>query len=119
MPSPAAPSDAAAASLEDHPEFLRLLFLIALERREVDEASLAAIRRVRSQAHERLCQEMEALLEPLGREHTTELAREFAALALYVADGAFIAHHIDPQTTDIHALFKLLRRALTALVQET
>jgi hypothetical protein len=35
-----------------------------------------------------------------------------------VADGAFIAHHIEPNETDIRALFHLLRRALTALARE-
>jgi hypothetical protein len=35
-----------------------------------------------------------------------------------VADGAFIAHHIDPDTTEIRSLFELLRRALTALARE-
>lgn len=108
---------AAAESLEEHPEFLRLLLLIALERAEVDETSLTVIRRVRALAHERLRHLMVALLEPFG-ERGGDLAPRFAALALSVADGAFIAHHIDPDETDIRALFDLLRRALTALARE-
>ena len=109
--------EAAAKSLEQHPEFLRLLLLIALERAEVDETSLAVIRRVRALAHERLCRMMGTLLEPFG-ERGAEVAPQFAALALSVADGAFIAHHIEPDETDIRALFDLLRRALTALARE-
>jgi len=108
--------EAAAKSLEQHPEFLRLLLLIALER-AVDERSLAVIRRVRALAHERLRRLMVTLLEPFG-ERGAELAPQFAALALTVADGAFIAHHIEPNETDIRALFQLLRRALTALARE-
>jgi AcrR family transcriptional regulator len=121
---PASPAEAveallevAAESLEQQPEFLRLLLLIALERAEVDETSLALIRRVRALAHERLRQLMVTLLEPFG-ERGAELAPEFAALALSVADGAFIAHHIEPDETDIRTLFDLLRRALTALARE-
>lgn len=121
---PAAPAqavetllEAAAESLERHPEFLRLLLLIALERAEVDETSLAVIRRVRALAYERLREMMITLLEPFG-ERGADLAREFAALALSVADGAFIAHHIEPAETDIRALFDLLRRALTALARD-
>jgi AcrR family transcriptional regulator len=109
--------DAAARSLEERPEFLRLLLLIAMERAEVDEASLAVIRRVRALARDRLRELMATLLEPFGG-CGAELAPEFAALALCVADGAFVAHHIDPHETDIRALFELLRRALTALARE-
>lgn len=109
--------EAAAESLEQEPEFLRLLLLIALERAEVDETSLALIRRVRALAHERLRKLMVTLLEPFG-ERGAELAPEFAALALSVADGAFIAHHIEPDETHIRTLFDLLRRALTALARE-
>jgi AcrR family transcriptional regulator len=120
---PAAPAEAVAAlleaaaeSLEERPEFLRLLLLIALERAEVDETSLVVIRRVRALAHERLHQLMVTLLEPFG-ERGADLAPQFAALALCVADGAFIAQHIEPDETDIRALFELLRRALTALAR--
>ena len=109
--------EAAAKSLEQHPEFLRLLLLIALERAEVDKTSLAVIRRVRALAQERLHRMMVNLLEPFG-ERGAKLARQFAALALSVADGAFIAHHIEPNETDIRVLFQLLRRALTALARE-
>ena len=118
LPSSEHPPDFAAASLADHPEFLRLMFLIALERREVDEASLEVIRRVRAYAQERLHTEMLQLFEPFGSERAAEMATECAALALALADGAFIAQHIDPKTTDVNALFSLMRRALTALARE-
>jgi AcrR family transcriptional regulator len=109
--------DAAARSLEERPEFLRLLLLIALERAEVDEASIAVIRRVRALARDRLREMMATLLEPFGG-RGVELAPRFSALALCVADGAFVAHHIDPEETDIRALFELLRRSLAALARE-
>jgi AcrR family transcriptional regulator len=118
LPSSGSSPEIAATSLADHPEFLRLLFLIALERREVDEASLQVIRRVRALAQERLHAEMFRLLEPLGSEQAADLAPQFAALALCLADGAFIAQHIDPETTNVDALFRLMRRALTALARE-
>ena len=111
--------DAAAASLEEHPQFLRLLILIALERREIDPASLASIRRTRALARDRIEHVMRLLLEPLLGDRGRGLAAEFAAFTLYVADGAFIAHHIDPDTTDLRATFDLMRRALTALARES
>ncbi len=111
--------DAAAASLEEHPQFLRLLILIALERREIDAASLASIRRTRALARTRIEELMLLLLEPLMGARAGDVAAEFAAFTLFVADGAFIAHHIDPETTDLRAAFDLLRRSLTALARES
>lgn len=106
------------ASLESHPEFLRLLLLIALERREVDAASLVAIRRVRELALERIRRMLMALLTPLKVPNAKNLADEFARFVLVVADGAFVAQHIDPDKDDIRRSFELLRRALVALARE-
>jgi AcrR family transcriptional regulator len=124
-PLPAAPAaraaallEASATSLEKQPEFLRLLLLIALERREVDKASLAVIRRVRKQALDRIHKGLAALLSGADARKADRLAGEFARLMLCVADGAFVAHHIDPRETDIRGLFHLMQRALTALARE-
>jgi AcrR family transcriptional regulator len=110
--------EAVDASLESHPEFLRLLLLIALERRDVDPTSLAVIRRVRELALERIRRMLVFLLTPLKLRNTQTLADEFARLVLVVADGAFVAQHIDPEQADVRRSFGLLRRALTALALE-
>ncbi|HZR83441.1 MAG TPA: helix-turn-helix domain-containing protein [Candidatus Binatia bacterium] len=106
------------ASLESHPEFLRLLLLIALERRDVDPTSLAVIRRVRARALASIRKMLLVLLEPLGPRDADHIADEFARLVLVVADGSFVAQHIDPEQADVRRSFGLLRRALTALVRE-
>ena len=106
------------ASLESQPEFLRLLLLIALERREVDPTSLAVIRRVRDLALEHIRKILVVLLAPLKLRNAARVADEFARLVLVVADGAFVAHHIDPEKADIRRSFGLLRRALTSLARE-
>jgi len=111
--------ESAAAALEDHPQFLRLMILIALERREIDEEALASIRRTRKLARDRIETLMMHLLEPVLGERARDVAAEFASFTLFVADGVFIAHHIDPDTTDVRAVFDLLRRSLTALARET
>jgi len=110
--------DAADAALEAHPEFLRLLLLIALERRDVDPTSLAVIRRVRDLALERIRKMLVVLLAPLKLRNEKRIADEFARLVLVVADGAFVAQHIDPEQADVRRSFGLLRRALTALARE-
>jgi AcrR family transcriptional regulator len=109
--------EAVVTSLEQHPEFLRLLVLIALERREVDATSLAVIRRVRELALERIRKVLSVLLEAFDPTLADRLAGEFAPFVLCVADGAFIAQHIDPEA-DLRQVFGLLRRALTALGRE-
>jgi AcrR family transcriptional regulator len=110
--------EAAAISLEQQPEFLRLLLLIALERRDVDPTSLAAIRRARDLALTHIGTLLADLLAPLHLPSARRIADEFAQLVLIVADGAFVAHHIDPEKADIRRQFGLLRRALTALARE-
>ncbi len=118
LPRSDSSAEATASSLEEHPEFLRLLLLIALERREVDEVSLAAIRRVRHRARSDLRELIVVLIGPVAGELPAEQIDEFAEFFLALADGAFIAHHIDPETTDVGAMFRLLRRALEALAHE-
>ena len=113
--SPAALLRAAAAQLEKGPEFLRLMLLIALERKEIDPTSLAMIRRVRRLALDRI----EKLVALEAGAPAAELARDLAALVLAAADGLFVAHHIDPRATDVAAQFELLRRALAALARES
>ncbi len=111
--------DAAARSLQDRPEFLRLILLISLERREVDEKSLATVRRARALARERLTTIMGDLLAPAAGPHSrSALAQRFADFALMVADGAFIAHHVDSEATDLRAAFDLMRRSLAAYARE-
>jgi AcrR family transcriptional regulator len=114
----AAVLDAAVSGLERHPEFLRLLLLIALERREMDATSLHVIRRVREMALERIRLILTMLLEPLGPGVAAPLAEEFAPFVLCVADGAFVAQHIDPEQTDLRKFFDLMRRSLTALARD-
>jgi AcrR family transcriptional regulator len=110
--------DAVDAALESHPEFLRLLLLVALERRDVDPTSLAVIRRVRELALERIRKMLVVLLAPSKLRNEKRIADDFARLVLVVADGAFVAQHIDPEQADVRRSFGLLRRALTALARE-
>lgn len=109
--------EAVVTSLQQHPEFLRLLLVIALERREVDATSLAVIRRVRALALDRTRALLRMSLDAFDPQIAQRLAAQFAPFVLCVADGAFVAHHIDPEA-DLRQLFDVLRRALTALARE-
>jgi AcrR family transcriptional regulator len=108
--------DAIAAALEADPAFLRLLLLLALERKHTDRPSLAAIRRIRRLAIERIAPAFEAVCMPLGSARARRLAGELATLALAFGDGCFLANHIDPDTTELSRSFALLRSLLLAHV---
>jgi len=107
-----------ARGLSQHPEFLRLMFLVALERKHIDPTSLAAIRRVRELALERLREGVHRLLESQGVTRASRLAEDLARFALAVADGAFLQDHIDPSAGDVARSIELLDRALLALVRD-
>ena len=108
----------AAEALSERPEFLRLMFLIALERKEIDKASLAAIRRARKLALDRIRATVLRRLEAQGVANAAARADELSLLALCTADGAFIQDHIDPRGTDVVRLFALFERAFAALGRE-
>jgi AcrR family transcriptional regulator len=108
-------SDRLADSLAQEPQFLRLLLMLSLERKNTD-ACLVPIRRVRDKALDRLSALAEsALILPLGPARARKAARELARFALAFSDGAFLAHHIDPEATNLRRLFEQLRTALLAL----
>lgn len=106
---------ATGAALERRPEFLRLLLLIALERGDTDPDSLAVVRRVRERARSGLRAVIGAELQR-RRIDDENVAASLARLSLAVADGAFIAHVIDPDETDVGHLFELLADAIAPLV---
>ncbi len=105
--------DFLADALAERPEFLRLLLLLSLERRDGNEASLEIVRRVRQRACDVLAgvfRNAGALDAGLSPAAVSDLTR--ASLALF--DGAFIAAQIDPDTTDLRRMFALLRGGLAS-----
>lgn len=106
--------DTIATALEAEPVFLRLLLLLALERKHTDRTSLASIRRIRRLAIEQLAAAFETVCAPLGAVRARRLAGELAELTLAFADGCFLANHIDPETTELSRAFALLRTLLLA-----
>jgi len=110
--------DQLADSLAGEPEFLHLLLMLSLERKKTDPACLKTIRRVRKKALDRVRALIETGFASLGETRAREVAGQLSRFALTFADGAFLAHHIDPQTTDVRTLLQQLRIALLALGEE-
>jgi AcrR family transcriptional regulator len=102
-----------AEALAERPEFLRLLLLLALERREAGEATIEAIRSVRARALKGIVHIFRAggLVDDTTSD---DVVQELARLTLAFADGAFVSAQIDPATTDLRRMFALFHAGMAA-----
>jgi len=95
--------------LAEHPEFLRLVYLLALERTD-DPSVGAAVRRVRDSA-------IATLLPPdAPPARADRVVGELTALAVAMSDGVFFADHLEPDFTDVERMYRRLFQAVTALL---
>lgn len=102
--------------LSEHPEFLRLLYLLALERTD-DLAVGAALRKVRDTAIAGFRAAIETLLPPgVPPEKAARVLDELAALATALSDGVFLADHLEPDSTDVERMYRRLLQAVNALM---
>lgn len=107
---------ATAKLLSEHPEFLRLVYLLALERHE-DPAVGAAVRRVRDTAAAGFRVAIATLLPPeVPPDRAGRALDELTALAMAISDGVFIADHVEPDSTDIERMYRRLLQSVTALL---
>jgi AcrR family transcriptional regulator len=105
-----------AEELTERPDFLRLLLLLSLERREAGEATIRAVRRVRARATLGLALGMRAG-GLFGPEVPDDIADEIARVTLAFADGAFVAAQIDPETVDLRRMFAIFYAGLAAALR--
>ncbi|MCP9271032.1 TetR/AcrR family transcriptional regulator [Mycolicibacterium arenosum] len=107
---------ATAKLLAEHPEFLRLVYLLALERNE-DPDVAAAVRRVRGTAAAGFRAAIATLLPPdVPPDRADHALDELTALAMAISDGVFIADHVEPDATDIERMYRRLLQSVTALL---
>jgi AcrR family transcriptional regulator len=105
--------DYMAEALTEGPEFLRLMFMAALERRDADLHALEIVRSHRERSVETVASLLAACgLERPGPDGVT--ARDVALLTIACFDGGFAAAQIDAEATDLRRMFTLLYSALTA-----
>ena len=105
--------DYMADALAKGPEFLRLMLMVALERRHADPHALEIVRNHRKRSIAAVARVLTALgLEEPGLDEET--ARDVAALIIFCFDGAFTAAQIDADPRDLRRIFALLRSALVA-----
>jgi len=102
--------------LAQHPDFLRLFYLLSLER-SADPGVAALVRRVRDTAVAGFRDAISALL-PAGTTAATadRVLDELTAVAVALSDGVFIADHLEPDTTDVERMYQRLFQAVSALL---
>lgn len=101
-----------AEAFAEGPEFLRLLLVLSLERRDGDPLVLDAARRVRAIARDRLASAYAvafAIADP-GRRHT--VCDRLARFTLMLFDGVFVASQIESDTTDLRQAFETIAIAV-------
>ncbi|WP_454790462.1 TetR/AcrR family transcriptional regulator [Mycolicibacterium lutetiense] len=98
------------------PEFLRILYLLSLERSD-DPTVTQVVRRVRDTAIARFSDAVRRLLpDGLPPPRAERVVAELTAFAVAQSDGVFFANHLEPDTTDVVRMYRRLWQAVTALV---
>jgi AcrR family transcriptional regulator len=98
-----------------HPDFLRLFYMLSLERSD-DPAVAAVIRRVRDTAITRFRDAITKLLPSNAPpSKAAGVVAELTTLAVALSDGVFFADHLEPDT-DVGRMYRRLSQALTALI---
>ncbi len=105
-----------ARQLTERPEFLRLLLLLSLERREADATTIKVVRRVRGRAVAALARAFR-LAEVLPESVPDTMVNDIAQTTLAFADGAFVAAQIDPEGVDLRRLFSIYYAGLAAALR--
>jgi AcrR family transcriptional regulator len=108
---------AVASTLQaQHPDFLRLFYMLSLERQN-DPAVAAVIRRVRDTAigqfRDAITQLLPAGVPPLKADR---VVTELTAVAVALSDGVYFAEHLEPDDTDVEQIYKRLFQTITALM---
>lgn len=106
----------AAAQLAQHPDFLRLLYMLSIER-SLDPAVGQIVRRVRDTAIARFRDAITHLIPPdVPPDKADRVIAELTAFAVAQSDGVFFADHLEPEATDVDRMYRRLFQALAALV---
>ena len=103
-----------AAAFAEGPEFLRLLLVLSLERRDGDPLVLEAARRVRTLASDALAASYAEALGISDPFRHRAVCEPLARFTLMLLDGVFVASRIEPDTTDLQRAFETIAIAVRA-----
>ena len=100
------------ASISARPEFLRLMLVLSLERREGDPDILVAAQRVRKQARHALVRRLEQCIPIEDRVQRRANARQLAYLVMMLLDGVFVSRQVEPGDLSERQLVTIVSRAV-------
>jgi AcrR family transcriptional regulator len=104
------------ALLATHPDFLRLFYLLSMER-GTDPAVAQVIRRVRDTAIARFRDAISHLMPPdIPEPKARRVVSELTAFAVAQSDGVFFADHLEPEATDVERMYRRMFQAIAALI---
>lgn len=103
-----------AGSFAEGPEFLRLLLVLSLERRDGDPVVLEAARRVRTAAADGLSAAYAVAFEVDDTFRRRAVCDRLARFTLMLLDGVFVAGQIEADTTDLPRAFETIAIAVEA-----
>jgi AcrR family transcriptional regulator len=108
---------AVAARLQaEHPDFLRLFFMLSLERSD-DPVVAEVVRRVRDTAIAQFHGAISQLLPAeTPRKKAERVVAELTAVAVAFSDGIFFAEHLETSATDVELMYRRLYQTVAALI---
>lgn len=110
--------DYMAEALAEGPEFLRLMFMVALEQRNADPRALEIVRSHRARSIEAVARIFAVCgLEQPGPDGVA--THDIARLMIACFDGAFAAGQLDADEAEVRRMFTLLYSAMAAALQST
>ena len=98
--------------LQNPPPFLRLIFLIGLERRSSGPEVMQAIARIRLRARAILTEQIIHVIRPDGQILPRDIAEELAHFWMAMGDGMFASSQLEPGQLD---LLKCCRQQVIAV----
>jgi AcrR family transcriptional regulator len=103
-------------AVSEHPDFVRLLMMLMLDRRDGVTAARDAMRAVWRDVEGRMRHVLADHFDLRSSESDLELAERLARFTMACIDGALVDSQIDPEGTPIPDLFANLRVALESIV---
>ncbi|MBA1203829.1 TetR/AcrR family transcriptional regulator [Pseudomonas capeferrum] len=104
--------------LEKPPAFMRLIFLIGLERRSSDPEVTSVIARIRKHSRDILAEQILHVIRPAGQILPRDLAEELSQVWMAFGDGIFVASQLDPGSVDVVNCCRQQLCAMQALAEK-
>ena len=104
-------------AFDEQPEFLRILLVCSLERRDGDPEILETARGIRALGAQLVADALEPHVAVADPDRRRSIAADVGRLAILLFDGAFVARQIEPDTTDLDDVFETIVTCMQATLR--